>query len=113
MNQMKRWRGLAKLVVDAVEHGSAAVERVQMETARRPFVILEHIPPIADAARGVHVVHDVAVSSVYTIIRRVNGIAGKTIDAVLQVVEAATEAAEARDDVDASIPDREARREPE
>ena len=29
---MQRWRGLKSLIVDAVEHGSRAVERVQKET---------------------------------------------------------------------------------
>ena len=27
---MKRWRGLKSLVVDAVEHGSRAVEKIQI-----------------------------------------------------------------------------------
>jgi hypothetical protein len=115
MTTMKRWRGLAKLLVDAVEHGSAAVERVQLETVRRPFVILEKIPPIAESARSVHVAHDLAVSSVYAMIRAVNGVAGKTIDVALDVVEAMTDddhtlRERARED---SLPERNARRDPE
>ena len=115
MTTMKRWRGLAKLVVDAVEHGSAAVERVQIETVRRPFAILEKIPPIAESARSVHVAHDLAVSGVYAMIRAVNGVAGKAIDAALDVAEAINDddpalGEEARR---GSFPKRNARRDPE
>jgi hypothetical protein len=67
----KRWRGVAKLVTDAVEHGSRAVERLQKETARRPFGILEMIPAVALPARVAHVLHDVTVSGVHVAIRLV------------------------------------------
>jgi hypothetical protein len=84
---MKRWRGLTALVKDAVEHGSRAVERVHMETARRPFAVLEHIPPVAAPARVVHAIHDVTVASVYGSIRLVSGVAFGAVDVVLDAVE--------------------------
>ena len=83
MSTMKRWRGLGALVKDAVEHGSRAVERIQKETAARPFAILEMIPGIAAPALVVHVIHDATVSGVHGMVRLVNAAVGKTIDVAL------------------------------
>ena len=86
MTQLDRWRGLSALVADAVEHGSRAVERVHMATARRPFAIMEHIPGIAEPVRVVHVVHDVVVTQTYANVRRVSRavslLLGVTLDAL-------------------------------
>jgi len=87
----KRWRGLALLVRDAVEHGSRAVEKVHLETARRPFVILEHIPAIAEPTKLVHTVHDLAVTSVYETIRIVNRVVGSTVDVAFDTLGAMDE----------------------
>jgi hypothetical protein len=87
MNQLARWRGVVALVRDAVEQGSRAIERVQIETARRPFTILEHIPPIALPARLVHVVHDVSVKTVHATIRAINGAVGVTVAVALEEAE--------------------------
>ncbi len=84
---MKRWRGLKALVVDAVEHGSRRVEHIQKETARRPFEILEKIPPLQVPAKGIHEIHDTAVSGVHGMIRLVNKVVGGTLDVVIDVVE--------------------------
>jgi hypothetical protein len=94
--QMKRWRGLGALVRDAVEHGSRAVERIQKETAARPFAILEAIPGVAGPTRVVHVIHDATVSGVHGTIRVVNHGVGAVLDGVLAAVESA-EADEAVD----------------
>ena len=75
------WRGVVALVGDAVEHGSRAVERVHLETARRPFVILEHIPGVAPFAQVVHVAHDVTTKTVYGTIRAVNAGIGAVVRA--------------------------------
>lgn len=83
-----RWRGLASLVGDAVVHASHAVEKVQKRTADRPFAVLAHIPPLADAARGVQVIHDVTLAGVHGAIRLVTRAVGKTIEVALDVVEA-------------------------
>jgi hypothetical protein len=86
---MQRWRGLKSLIIDAVDHGSRAVERLQVETARLPFEILEQIPPIAAPVKGIHVIHDTTVAGVHGMIRLVNKVTGKTLDVVLDVVEKA------------------------
>ena len=83
-----RWRGLKSLVQDAVEHGSRAIERVQMETARKPFAILESIPPLRTPAKVVHLVHDLSVTGVHTVIRAVNATVGTVLDVVIDSVEA-------------------------
>jgi hypothetical protein len=87
MTDVKRWRGLRALIGDAVEHGSAAVERVHLETARRPFAVLEHIPGIAAPAQAIHHIHDSVVAGVYGRIREVNRIVGGVIDAALDHIE--------------------------
>ena len=82
-----RWRGLASLVGDAVVHASHAVEMVQKRTADRPFAVLKHIPPLAEAARGVQAIHDVTLAGVHGTIRLITRAVGKTIDVALDVVE--------------------------
>jgi hypothetical protein len=87
MTQLARWRGLKALVADAVEHGSRAVERVHMATARRPFVIIEHVPGVAVPTHIVHAVHDVIVTQTYDTIRRVNRAVSIVLDVTLDVLE--------------------------
>jgi len=90
MTDVKRWRGLRALIGDAVEHGSSAIERVHLETARRPFAIIEQIPGIGDRAHTVHQIHDSLVSTVYDTIRGVNRAVGGAIDAALDHLEDTT-----------------------
>jgi hypothetical protein len=87
MMDARRWRGLVALVRDAVEHGSRAVEKVQLETAGRPFGILEQIPAVAEPTRVVHVIHDATVSGVHGVVRAVTRAVGTTVDVVLRVAE--------------------------
>ena len=84
---MNRWRGLVVLVRDAVENGSKAIEKIQKETANRPFGVLEQIPPIAGPVKVVHTIHDVSVTTTHTAIRLVNRVVGDAVDAVLATVE--------------------------
>jgi len=84
---MQRWRGLKALVADAVDHGSRAVERIQKETAKKSFDLLEQIPPLTVAVKGIREIHDTALSGVHGMIRLVNRVAGETIDAALDAVE--------------------------
>src|SRR5687767_2183558 len=84
---MKRLRGLKALVENLVEHGSRAIERVHLDTARRPFELLENIPVIAVPVRGVHKIHDTTVSASHEIIRLVNRTVSQTVDVALDVIE--------------------------
>ena len=83
-------RGARQLFEEAVEHGSRAVERVHRATADRTFVVLEAIPPVEDAARVVHRVHDVVLGGVYGSVRGVNRVVGSVLTVVL--AEVATKA---------------------
>lgn len=84
---LRRWRGLKQLVEDAVENGSRAVERIQKETAQRPFAILESIPPIAVPVRGIHELHDHVVTAVHGSIRITTRVIGQCVDVVLDTLE--------------------------
>ncbi len=81
-------KGLKALVQDAVEQGSRAVEKIQLETARRPFVVLEHIPAIAGPAKVVHMIHDASVGVTHAMIRGITALVGKTLDVALDVAVA-------------------------
>jgi hypothetical protein len=72
---------------DAVEHGSRAIERIQIESARRPFAIVELIPAVATPARVAHGLHDASVTAVHGTIRAVNAAASRAVDFALQQVE--------------------------
>jgi hypothetical protein len=95
---MKRWRGLKALVQDAVDHGSKAIERVQKETAARPFAILEQMPDIGGPAKVVHVLHDAAVTGVHGAIRVVNKVVGASADAAFDAIEQKSESPKAPDE---------------
>ena len=84
---MQRWRGLKSLVVDAVEHGSRAVEHVQKETVRRPLEILAKLAPIEVPVKGIQEIHATAVSGIHGMIRLVTRVGGGTVDVVIDVVE--------------------------
>lgn len=87
MTDLARWRGLVALVRDAVEHGSRAVERIQIETAKGPFTILEAIPGVAEPTRVVHAIHDATVTGVHGVVRLVARGVGATVDVVLKAAE--------------------------
>lgn len=84
---LRRWRGLGVLLEDAVEHGSRAVQQVHTETARRPFAVLEAIPLVAIPTRGVHLLHDAIVTTVYGVIRLVNRAVGSAAGVALDLCE--------------------------
>ena len=87
MSTRERLRGLRRLVEEAVEHGSKAVEDVHKATAARTFTVLEAIPPIAKPAKVVHTVHDLWLSGIYGAIRVGNKVVGKTLEVALDVSE--------------------------
>jgi hypothetical protein len=84
---MQRFRGLKSLVIDAVEHGSRTVERLQKETAKVPFDILEQIPPLRVPVKGAREIHDTAVTGIHGMIRLVNRVVGETLEVILDAVE--------------------------
>jgi len=100
MNQLdhQRLRGLQALLEDAVEHGSAAVERVHRETLRRPFELVAAIPPIEEPARALQAIHEHALTGVYGAIRLVNRWLGGVLAFALEHAASTVDrAGEARD----------------
>ena len=84
---MKRWRGLKSLIVDAVEHGSRAVEKIQIESKKVPFALLSQVDPLKVPVQGIQAIHETAVTGVHTVIRAVYSVASGALDVVLDVVE--------------------------
>lgn len=84
--KVERWRGLFTLVVDAVEHGSRAVEHVQKVNAGRTFAVLEAVPKVAAPAKVVHAIHDFSVVTTHATIRAVAGTIGEVAVLVLDRV---------------------------
>jgi hypothetical protein len=89
MSNLGRWRGLSALIGDVIEHGTTAVERIHMATARRPFQIIELIPPIAAPTKLVHGIHDAIVTNTYNQIRWVNSTVQQVVQAALKEDQAA------------------------
>lgn len=84
---IQHFRGLQALVTDAIEHGTKAIEQVHLRTAKRTFDVLEEISPIADPSKQIHNIHDNVVANVYSTIRSVNQLVGKTIESTLEQLD--------------------------
>ena len=100
MTDWNKVRGAVALTADVVEHGSRAVEKVHLETAGRPFRILEQIPGVNAPAKVVHVVHDLCVTSVYWQIRMWNRLARAVADTALPGTDVAPPDATSKPPVD-------------
>lgn len=87
-------RGLSALIVDAVTESSRLIERVQKETADKPFRILEAIPLISPAAEKIHALHDFGVSTTHGAIRIVAQVVGRTIDTAAKLAETSGQSAD-------------------
>jgi hypothetical protein len=73
-------RGVQRLVETAVHEGSRAVERVQKETARRVFWVLEKVPVVAPVSRVVELALDASVSLSHQGVRTVNAAVHRAVD---------------------------------
>lgn len=87
MTDWQRIRGFKALLHDAVEQGSRAIERVHLETAERPFVILEQIPIVGGPTKLVHGVHDLVVTTSYAGVRLVNAAVDKAAAAAIELLD--------------------------
>jgi len=91
---LSRLRGLKDLLVDAVDHGTGAIEKVHVGTAKRTFDVLEAIPGVDEPTKLVHEVHDASVHGVYTTVRLVTRGVGMALDLVLDGAKAVASRAE-------------------
>jgi hypothetical protein len=89
MNDLKRLRGALTLLTDAVDQGAAAIQKVHLATAERPFTVLEAIAPTAPVARIVHAAHDTIASGVYATIRATSRLVGAAATAAVDAAEKA------------------------
>ncbi len=87
MKSTKQMRGIKSLVQAGVEHGSLAIERVQKESVRLPFAVLELIPTVGPIAKLIHALHDASVSSTHTAIRLINQAVGAALDATFDIID--------------------------
>lgn len=83
MKTKEQLRGLKDLALDAVENGSLAMERLHADKAKKTFEALEQIPKLAVPMRGLHEIHDTALSNAYGLVRLVNRVVGETVEAAL------------------------------
>lgn len=95
---MKRWQGTRALVGEAIEHGSRAVERVQLELAKTPFDLLERVPGLKVPVSGIRELYNTGVSSTHTMIRLATKVAGDTVGVVLDAVSPGEKAAGQREE---------------
>jgi hypothetical protein len=84
---MKRWRGLSDLVQDAVQHGTATVEKVHQQVARTPLDLLAHVPPLASTARWMADRQASLIAATYGTIREVSAAMGALVGTCIDVVE--------------------------
>ena len=83
MNNQTPLQGLAALLQDGVEHGSRAIEKVQLQVIARPIVLLEQLPPLAAPAKLVHTALDLAVRTTHGSVRAVNAVVGASLSRLL------------------------------
>jgi serine/threonine-protein kinase len=74
-----RWRDRLK---SAIDDAATAMEHAHKEVARLPFAALQHVPKLAQPAKGAHEIHDAILGGTYEAIRLVNRVAGEVADAV-------------------------------
>lgn len=80
------WQRLAAyrgLVVDAVEHGVTAIQEVQEKLTKRPYDVLEAVPPLEAPVKVVKAVHYGVMRGSYRTIRMINRLTGEALAKVL------------------------------
>ena len=85
--KLSRLRGLADLVIDGVEHGSRAVEKVHLATAERWFGLVAAVPPLDQPTNAVRTIHDVSVKGVHGSVRLVTRGVGAVLGAAITLAE--------------------------
>jgi pimeloyl-ACP methyl ester carboxylesterase len=84
---MRRWRGLKKLIHDAVDHTTDVVEDAHDLVARTTLGYLEQVGPLAGPARAVDTVRRLATTPVFAAIHGVNRVVEVLGDGGLDVAE--------------------------
>ena len=85
---IRRLRGAAALVTDAVEAAATEAQRAHEAFARGPYSVLARIEPIAGPVRAIESVQAAITAIAYGAVRAVNGIAGDVVASALDRLEA-------------------------
>ncbi len=89
----RRLHGLVRLLVDAVDHGAGAIERVHLGTAKRTFDALEAIPVVSRPSKVVQGIHDVVVKGTYGTVRLVTRGVGAALGGAIELAQDAPDPA--------------------
>ena len=73
---MGRLKGTKDLLLDGIENGTRAVQKVHQEIAARPFVVLESFEPVAKHAQAAKEIHQKLIGDTYDMIRLVSRVLG-------------------------------------
>jgi pimeloyl-ACP methyl ester carboxylesterase len=84
---MRRWRGLKKLIHNAVDHTTDLVEETQESVARKTLRYLDLFPPVGAPAHVVDQIRRLTSTGVFTTIHGVNQIVDFLTDLGLDTVE--------------------------
>jgi len=87
MSKHEQWRGFKDLLIDAVEQGTSAVERVHLEIARCSFFAVKQVPAIREPAHDVESVYNSLVSAAYASVRGVTRTVGSALDLAIDALE--------------------------
>lgn len=86
---MRRWRGIKKLVHDAVDHTSDLVHQTQESVARKTLGYIQLIEPVAGPARAIDRVRQISTAGVHAAIQGVNHAVQEVTDMGLDAAERA------------------------
>lgn len=103
--KLSRLRGLTDLLIDGVEHGSRAVEKVHLATAERWFGLVAAVPPLDEPTNVVRAVHDTSVRGVHGTVRLVTRGVGAVLGAAITLAEQVEQAKQAEPDAAKTEPD--------
>ncbi|HEX7667048.1 MAG TPA: hypothetical protein VF407_21105 [Polyangiaceae bacterium] len=88
MSSLEKWRGVKDLVVDAVDHGSQAIEKIHLASSQRVFGVIRMVPGADVPARLVENIYEGSVKRSYGSVRFVAKLVGGAVDFGLQLAGA-------------------------
>jgi hypothetical protein len=84
---IRRLRGAADLVTDAIEAAATEAQRAHEAFARRPYAVLERIEPIAGPVKAIEGVHNLVMETAYGSVRVANAIVGAVVTTAIDRME--------------------------
>ncbi|MEO8055001.1 MAG: hypothetical protein ABI768_07600 [Acidobacteriota bacterium] len=84
---IRKLRGAAELVTDAVDAATTEAQRAHEELARRPYAVLARIEPIAGPAKAIESLQFAITRIAYETVRAGNAIVGAVVTTALDRLE--------------------------